>query len=104
AHLMGAAWDRTPRDTDLATSFVILLANGQTRRFALGAHAPNLSIEEVERIHKLWLDAVKEVGPGIHHHEVVAAALSCFEEELASRHGAAVDRLRHHASGSSPED
>jgi ribulose-5-phosphate 4-epimerase/fuculose-1-phosphate aldolase len=94
---MGDAWDRTPHDGDLSTSFVILMANGETKRFSLGAHAPNLSPEEVERIHKLWLRAVKEVGPAIHHHDVVATALSCFEDELSSRPVAAIDRLRRHA-------
>jgi hypothetical protein len=36
----------------------------------------------VERIHHLWVDAVRVVGSEVHHRDIVTAALSSFEEEL----------------------
>src|SRR5262249_52847354 len=33
-------------------------------------------------IHSLWLDVVKAVGPRVHHHDVVRAALKHMEEQL----------------------
>jgi Mg/Co/Ni transporter MgtE len=33
-------------------------------------------------IHRLWLDAVKTVGPHVHHHDVVRAALKQMEQQL----------------------
>jgi hypothetical protein len=71
--------------------------DGTIRRFSLGAHAPELSPAQVERIHKLWVAAVGSVGPKIHHRDIVAAALSSLEDELAGeRRAEAVERLRRH--------
>ena len=94
AHLMGAAWDRTPHDRDLVTQFVVHAGGDGVQRFTLGAHAPNLTPEDVERIHRLWVDAVKVVGPNVHHRDIVVAALDSLEEELHSRRERAVDRVR----------
>jgi amino acid transporter len=95
AHLLGDAWERTPHDSSLATSLIVVTPGGRDRRFSLGAHAPNLSAEDVERIHQLWLEAVKGAGPDIHHRDIVAAALTSFEEELRRDPQHALTRLRH---------
>jgi hypothetical protein len=39
-------------------------------------------------IHRLWLDAVKAVGPHVHHAVVVRAALKQMEEQLKGPHRA----------------
>jgi len=95
AHQMGEAWDRTPHDRELATQFVIHFPDGQVESFALGAHPPKLAPEDVERIHKLWVEAVKAVGPNVHHRDVVVAALDSLEGELKANHAKAIDRFRH---------
>ncbi len=94
AHQMGEAWDRTPHDRGLTTQFVIHFPDGQLTRFALGAHPPTLTPEDVERIHALWVDAVKAVGPHVHHRDIVVAALDSFEAELHASRERVVDRLR----------
>ena len=75
AHQMGQAWDRTPRDRELITQFVIHFSDGHVQKFALGAHPPTLTPEDVERIHKLWVEAVKALGPNVHHRDIVVAAV-----------------------------
>ena len=62
--------------------------------FTLGAHAPELSLEDVDRIHRLWLDAVKTVGPEIHHRDIVSAALDSLEHEFRTGRDRAVERLQ----------
>jgi amino acid transporter len=95
AILVGEAWDRTPRDADVSTRFAVLCRDGRVKRFALGAHAPDLSSADVERIHALWLEAVKAVGPDIHHRDVVTVAIAALEDDLrGERRGEAVKRLR----------
>ena len=94
AHLMGEAWDRTPHDRELTTRFVILCLDGALRPFSLGAHPPELLPADVERIHQLWVQAVQDLGPEIHHRDVVAAALDSLEEELRARREAGLSRLR----------
>jgi hypothetical protein len=101
ALLLGEAWDRTPHDIELSTRLVVLAKDGAVKRFSLGAHAPDLSSADVDRIHRLWLEAVKVVGPEIHHRDVVTAALASLEVELRSddrEH--AIARLREHISRS----
>src|SRR5262249_23708457 len=48
----------------------------------LGAHAPALRAEDFHLIHELWLDVTRAVGPHVHHHDVVRAALTHMQEEL----------------------
>jgi hypothetical protein len=103
---LGEVWDRVPRDAELVTQLVIHEPSlprhsaegataGSIRRFSLGAHAPSLAPEDIERIHLLWVEAVKAVGPGVHHRDIVSAALSSLQDELAGEHhDAAVARLQ----------
>jgi hypothetical protein len=79
----------------LATRFLVLCKDGGVKRFSLGAHTPDLSGADIERIHKLWIEAVKVVGPEIHHRDIVTAALQGMEDELHGPHrGRVIDRLR----------
>jgi hypothetical protein len=93
AHQMGDAWDRTPHERDLTTQFVIHFADGHIEKFAMGAHPPNLTTEDVERIHALWVEAVKSVGPNVHHRDVVVAALDSLESELRANRTKAIARF-----------
>jgi hypothetical protein len=96
AHLLGEAWDRAPHDPNLSTRLVVLCRDKHVKRYPLGAHLPDLSSADIERIHRLWVDAVKDVGPTLHHRDVVAAALSSLEAELrGDKRHAALERLRH---------
>ncbi len=94
AQQLGEAWERTPHDSALATEVIVLSPDGHIRRFSLGAHAPQLSAEDVARIHQLWLAAVKDAGPDVHHRDIVTAALASFEEELRRNPEHAFARLR----------
>jgi hypothetical protein len=94
AHQMGEAWDRAPHERELITQFVIHFADGHVEKFALGAHPPNLTAEDVERIHMLWVDAVKAIGPNVHHRDIVVAALDSFEAELHAGREHVIERLR----------
>jgi amino acid transporter len=94
AHLMGEAWDRTPRDRGLATQFVIYGTDGRVHRFFLGAHVPKLTPEDIDRIHRLWTDAVHVIGPSVHHRDVVAAALDSLEQEFRADRSSGIDRVK----------
>jgi amino acid transporter len=91
---VGQFWDRLPHERSLATQLTVYEPDGEPKRFSLGAHAPDLAPQDIERIHLLWVEAVKEIGPRIHHRDVVAAALGSLQEELAQRHELALARLR----------
>jgi len=98
AHYLGEAWDRVPdgsaRLKPRAPAELIVYASTRQPRFSLGAHAPDLPVADIEHIHRLWLEAVKEAGPDVHHRDIVTAALESFEEELKRDPSRAFARLR----------
>jgi amino acid transporter len=96
---IGGVWDRVAAASDDVTHLQVVQDGGLVRRFALGAHAPSLTTEDVERIHLLWVEAVKLVGPKVHHRDIVTAALGSLQDELAgAEHAAAVARLQEAAT------
>ena len=83
ARRIGHAWDNLPETPKHTLRYRVLEPDGQIRDFYLGAHAPNLTAGDIEMIHRLWLDVTEKAGAeGVHHRDIVAAALSCLAEEL----------------------
>lgn len=83
ARLVGEAWERVPRTEPLDVRLIIFHSSGRTATFQLGVHAPALSPNDLHLIHTLWLDVVKKVGPHVHHHDIVRAALKHMEQQLS---------------------
>jgi magnesium transporter len=79
---LGEAWEKAPATALHGVRLVILHPSGRTDVFHLGAHDPELSPGDLDLIHQLWLDAVKSVGPKVHHHDVVRAALTQMAHQL----------------------
>lgn len=74
---------RIPNRPKHQVCFRVVDPDGKTHDFYLGAHAPELSEEEVNLIHKLWLDIANGLeGEHIHHKDVITLALSRLEQEL----------------------
>ena len=83
ARLLGDAWERAGRPPNLDVRLVIYHRTGRADAYQLGAlHAPSLSPGDLELIHRVWLAASQAVGPHVHHHDVVRAALTQMEQQL----------------------
>jgi magnesium transporter len=82
ARLLGDAWERADKPEALDVRLVIWHRSGRADTYHLGAHPPSLTSRDLDLIHRLWLDAVKSVGPHVHHHDVVRAALTQMEQQL----------------------
>ena len=82
ARLLGDAWERADKPEPLDVRLVIAHHSGRADTYHLGAHPPSLSPRDLDLIHRVWLDAVKAVGPHVHHHDVVRAALTQMEQQL----------------------
>jgi len=82
ARLLGEAWERADKPEALDVRLVVYHASGRGDTFHLGAHPPSLASGDLDLIHRMWLDAVKTIGPHVHHHDVVRAALRKMEHEL----------------------
>jgi len=84
ARLLGQAWERVEGSDQLRTRLLAYKLNGEIQNFQLGPHAPTLTLDDLDLIHKLWLDAVGTVGLDVHHRDVVRAALEELEQDLTS--------------------
>ena len=86
ARMLGDAWEQAQKPDPLDVRLVIYHRSGRTDSFHLGAHPPSLSTRDLDLIHRVWLDAVKSIGPHVHHHDVVRAALTQMEQQLTGPH------------------
>ena len=83
AKLLGDAWERLPNKTQERVRFRVISPDGDIRDFYVGAHAPELTDEEINFIHKLWLNVRSERGlEDIRHKQIVIAALVRLADEL----------------------
>jgi amino acid transporter len=83
AKLLGDAWERVAEKPQERIRLRVIGSNDETADFYLGAHAPDLSDEEINFIHKLWLDVTHEQGlTNIRHKQIVIAALVRLADEL----------------------
>ncbi len=82
SRLLGDAWERAETSELHGVRLVIHHRSGRSDVFHLGAHDPDLSSGDLDLIHQLWLDAAKTVGPHVHHHDVVRAALTQMVQQL----------------------
>jgi magnesium transporter len=82
ARLLGEAWESAPRSESLQARLVVHHHSGRADAYHLGAHPPSLTPADLDLIHRVWLDAVKAVGPHVHHHDVVRAALMQMQQQL----------------------
>jgi amino acid transporter len=97
ARLIGEAWEKLP-DPKPQFNLEIHMPNGDKIYKVLGPHAPNLTANEVNLLHRLWLRFSETVAPlEMHHHDVVHFALEEVQKELDEGHeDNVVSRLRAH--------
>ena len=85
ARHMGEAWERLPTKPRRLVTFRIIHPDGRDQEFSLGVHPPRLSNEDLYVIHDMWLDVTQTEGlTGIHHRDIVAAALDLLSKKLKS--------------------
>jgi amino acid transporter len=82
AKLTGDAWERLPEPRPRLT-MEVYAPDGTVREYSLGPHTPRLRPQDVELMHKLWLDITTDPKfAGAHHYHVVALALEELKREL----------------------
>ena len=63
--------------------------------YELGAHRPNVTPEDIELAHRLWLELAKE-NEHLHHNQVVAIALRRLAKDMQSnKRGEVVAEIKH---------
>ncbi len=97
ARLIGDAWEKLG-DQRPQFNLEIHMPTGDKLYKVLGPHAPNLTANEVNLLHRLWLRFSDTVAPlELHHHDVVHFALEEVQKEVEEGHeDDVVHRLRTH--------
>ena len=90
AKLTGDAWERLP-DPKPRLVLEVRMPNGVSREYYLGPHTPRLRNQDLDLLHRIWLEVTSDSRfAGAHHYHVVAAALEELQRELHSPERSAV--------------
>src|SRR5579871_6790126 len=84
AKLTGDAWERLPEPRPRLT-LEVCAPDGTVREYSLGPHTPRMRAQDVELMHKLWLEITSDPKfAGAHHYHIVALALEELKRELTT--------------------
>lgn len=84
AKLTGDAWERLPEPRPRIT-LEVYAPDGTTREYSIGPHNPRLRPQDLELMHKLWLNITSDPKfAGAHHYHIVALALDELQRELTT--------------------
>src|SRR5271167_1787238 len=84
AKLTGDAWERMSEPRPRLT-LEVCAPDGTIREYALGPHTPRMRPQDVELMHKLWLNITTDPKfAGAHHYHIVALALEELQRELST--------------------
>jgi len=84
AKLTGDAWERLPEPRP-RLALEVCAPDGAVREYSIGPHTPRMRPQDVELMHKLWLDITTDPKfAGAHHYHIVALALEELKRELST--------------------
>lgn len=103
AKLTGDAWERLPEPRPRLT-LEVAAPDGTSREYSLGPHTPRMRPQDVELMHKLWLQITGDPKyAGAHHYHIVALALQELERELSTEQRAELlEKLQEEMRRSNP--
>ncbi len=83
--IVGEAWELLPHPRPSISLEIVLPDPTQSIHFNLGPHPPRLWPEDIDLLHRLWLE-ITDKGPGarLRHRDVVGVALQRLERDLHS--------------------
>ena len=80
---IGQAWENLPEPKRQFT-FYVIMPDGEAEAFHIGPHAPALRAEDVQLVHRLWLNFRRDPEmQGLHHSDIVTYALTRLATEYA---------------------
>jgi amino acid transporter len=83
AFRMGQAWEALP-EPKRQFNFYVIGPSGETKVFYIGPHAPALGPEDVELVHRLWLNMRRDPSAGeLHHSDIITYALTRLAGQYA---------------------
>jgi hypothetical protein len=83
ARNLGRAWERLSSKPRRQVCFKVIEPGGKEHTTYLGAHAPQLTDDDVSLIHEIWLQVITIPSrQRVHHRDVVRVALDRLKRDL----------------------
>jgi amino acid transporter len=80
---LGQAWEALP-EPKRQFNFYVVDPSGQAKVFYIGPHAPALSPDDVQLVHRLWLNMRRDPSlPDLHHSDIITYALTRLAGQYA---------------------
>jgi len=96
AYHVGQAWEALPEPKRQFT-FYIIKPDGESLSFHIGPHAPTIQPDEVQLVHRLWLNLRRDPGMrDLHHSDIVTYALSRMASDFARDKDGMLHGLQRH--------
>jgi amino acid transporter len=105
ARELGRAWERLAEKPRRQVAFKVIEPSGSEHVVHLGAHAPHLTEQDINLIHKLWIEVSNVPSRRkVHHRDVVRVALDRLERDLRGNTDVMLDfyNLEHRESNGKP--
>jgi amino acid transporter len=83
AYYVGQAWEAVPEPKRQFT-FNVVMEDGSAQAYHIGPHAPSLQPDDVQLVHRLWLNFRRDPDlAALHHSDIVTYALTRLASEYA---------------------
>ncbi len=83
AYYVGQAWEALPEPKRQFT-FIVVMEDGAAQSYYIGPHAPSLQADDVQLVHRLWLNFRRDPElDKLHHSDIVTYALTRLAGEYA---------------------
>ncbi len=102
AYHLGQAWEALPQPKR-QFNFYVIYPSGESRVFFIGPHAPTLSTDDVQLVHRLWLHMRRDPSaPGVHHSDIITYALTRLASQYARDNQEILRDLRNYRASENP--
>ncbi|MGA2538644.1 MAG: APC family permease, partial [Terracidiphilus sp.] len=99
---MGQAWEALP-EPKRQFNFYVVHPGGEVKVFYIGPHAPNLTPDDVQLVHRLWLNMRRDPSmPDLHHSDIITYALTRLAGQYAREKQEILRDLRNYRAAESP--
>jgi amino acid transporter len=100
---LGQAWEALP-EPKRQFNFYVVLPSGEYKAFYIGPHAPNLRPDDVQLVHRLWLNMRRDPSvQDLHHCDIITYALSRLAGQYAREKQEILRDLRNYKAAESPD-
>jgi amino acid transporter len=99
---LGQAWEALP-EPKRQFNFYVITPNGETKVFYIGPHAPTLGPDDVQLVHRLWLNMRRDPSmQELHHSDIITYALTRLAGQYARENVEILRDLRNYRSAQAP--